>query len=215
MFTAQDVVELRKLTGAGMMDCKKALTECNGNMEDAKDFLRKKGVSAVAKKAGRIAAEGMIGSYIHMGGKIGVLIEVNSETDFVAKNEKFQELVKDLAMHIAASKPEVVNTEDLSEEMVNRERAIYKEQALAEGKPANIVDKMIEGRVKKYYKEVVLMEQPFIKDPDKTIRDVMNDATLIIGEKLVIRRFTRYELGEGLEKRQDNFAEEVMSQVKN
>ena len=214
MFTAQDVVELRKVTGAGMMDCKKALTECKCNMEVAKEYLRKKGMAALTKKASRISAEGMVCSDIHMGGKIGVLVEVNSETDFVSKNEKFQELVKDIAMHIAASKPEVVNIEDVREEDLAKEREIFKAQALAEGKPENIIEKMVEGRIKKYYKEVVLMEQPFIKDPDKTIRDVMNDATLIIGEKLVIRRFARYELGEGIEKRQDNFAEEVMSQIK-
>jgi elongation factor Ts len=214
MYTAKDVAELRKLTGAGMMDCKKALEECNGNMEEAKTYLRKKGMAAASKKAGRIASEGMVGSYIHMGGKIGVLVEVNSETDFVAKNEKFQELVKDIAMHIAASKPTVVRVEDLNEEDINKEKEVFKAQALNEGKPIEIVERMVEGRIKKYYQEVVLMEQAFVKDPSKTIKNIIDEATLIIGEKLSIRRFTRYELGEGLEKREDNFAEEVMSQMK-
>jgi elongation factor Ts len=214
MFTAKDVQALRKLTGVGMMDCKKALTETKGNMDEAKKYLREKGMAKVAKKAGRIAAEGMVGSYIHMGGKIGVLLEINSETDFVAKNEKFQTLVKDIAMHIAATNPQVVNVEDVKLEDLEKEKEILRAQALNEGKPEKIIDMMVEGRVKKYYKDVVLMEQIFVKDTDKTIRRVMEDATLIIGEKLSIRRFTRYELGEGIEKREENFAEEVMSQLK-
>ncbi len=156
----------------------------------------------------------MVGSYIHMGGKIGVLLEINSETDFVAKNEKFQTLVKDIAMHIAATNPQVVNVEDVKLEDLEKEKEILRAQALNEGKPEKIIDMMVEGRVKKYYKDVVLMEQIFVKDTDKTIRRVMDDATLIIGEKLSIRRFTRYELGEGIEKREENFAEEVMSQLK-
>jgi len=214
MFTAKDVAELRRISGAGMMDCKKALEECNGNMEEAQTYLRKKGMAAASKKAGRIASEGIVGSYIHMGGKIGVLVEVNSETDFVAKNEKFQELVKDIAMHIAASKPLVVSVEDLTEEDKQKEREVFTAQALNEGKPMAIVEKMIEGRMKKYYQEAVLLEQAFIKDPSKTVKNIMDEATLIIGEKLSIRRFTRYELGEGMEKRQENFAEEVMNQAK-
>jgi len=214
MFTAKDVAELRRISGAGMMDCKKALEECNGDMEEAQTYLRKKGMAAASKKAGRIASEGMVGSYIHMGGKIGVLVEVNSETDFVAKNEKFQELVKDIAMHIAASKPLVVSVEELSATQIEQEKEVFRAQAQNEGKPANIIEKMVEGRVKKYYQEVVLLEQAFIKDPSKTVKNIMDEATLVIGEKLSIRRFTRYELGEGMEKRQDNFAEEVMSQVK-
>lgn len=214
MYTAQDVAELRKATGAGMMDCKKALEECKGNMEEAKTYLRKKGMAAADKKASRIASEGVVGSYIHMGGKIGVLVEINSETDFVAKNEMFQQLVKDIAMHIAAAKPLVVRTEELSQEAIEKEKEVFKAQALNEGKPLAIVERMVEGRIKKYYQEAVLMEQNFVKDPAKTIKNVMDEATLIIGEKLSIRRFTRYELGEGLEKRQDNFAEEVMSQLK-
>ena len=183
-------------------------------MDKAKDFLREKGIAKVAKKAGRIAAEGVVGSYIHMGGKIGVLVEINSETDFVAKNEQFQTLVKDIAMQIAAAKPEVVNIEDVKIEDLEKEKEILRAQALNEGKPEAIIEKMVEGRVKKYYKDVVLLEQSFVKDPSKTIKQIMEDATLLIGEKLVIRRFARYEMGEGLQKREENFAEEVLGQLK-
>lgn len=214
MFTAKDVAALRKATGVGMMDCKKALTETKGDMEKAKEYLRKKGMAKVAKKAGRIAAEGVVASYIHMGGKIGVLVEVNSESDFAAKNDKFQDFVKDISMHIAAAAPQVVNVEDVKQEDLEKEKEILRAQALNEGKPEAIVDKMVEGRVKKYYKDVVLMEQEFVKDTSKTIRQVVEEATLVIGEKLVIRRFVRFVMGEGLEKKEENFAEEVMAQAK-
>jgi elongation factor Ts len=197
------------MTGAGMMDCKKALTETNGNMDKAVEFLREKGMAAAAKKAGRIAAEGAVGSYIHMGGKIGVLVEINCETDFVAKSDKFQELVKDVAMHIAAAKPEYVVVDEVPQEVLEKEKEILKAQALNEGKPAAIIDKMVEGRVKKFYKDVVLMEQDFVKNPDLTISQLINEAVLKIGEKISIRRFARFEMGEGLEKRQDNLADEV------
>ncbi len=209
MFTAQDIATLRAMTGAGMMDCKKALTESNGDMNKAVEYLREKGISASAKKAGRIAADGVVGSYIHMGGKIGVLVEVNCETDFVAKSDKFQELVKDIAMHIAAAKPEYVNAEEVSKEVLEKEKEILRAQALNEGKPAAIIEKMVEGRVKKFYEDVVLMEQSFVKNPDKKVKELINDAVLTIGEKISIRRFARYEMGEGLEKRSDNLAEEV------
>lgn len=209
MFTSQDIVNLRAMTGAGMMDCKKALTETNGNMDKAVEFLREKGMAAAAKKAGRIAAEGAVGSYIHMGGKIGVLVEINCETDFVAKSDKFQELVKDVAMHIAAAKPEYVVVDEVPQEVLEKEKEILKAQALNEGKPAAIIDKMVEGRVKKFYKDVVLMEQDFVKNPDLTISQLINEAVLQIGEKISIRRFARFEMGEGLEKRQDNLADEV------
>ncbi|MGI5841767.1 MAG: translation elongation factor Ts [Christensenellales bacterium] len=209
MFTSQDIVNLRAMTGAGMMDCKKALTETNGNMDKAVEFLREKGMAAAAKKAGRIAAEGAVGSYIHMGGKIGVLVEINCETDFVAKSDKFQELVKDVAMHIAAAKPEYVVVDEVPQEVLEKEKEILKAQALNEGKPAAIIDKMVEGRVKKFYKDVVLMEQDFVKNPDLTISQLINEAVLKIGEKISIRRFARFEMGEGLEKRQDNLADEV------
>ena len=213
-FTAADVKTLRERTGVGMMDCKKALVEANGDMEKAVELLREKGMAAAAKKASRIAAEGIVDSYIHMGGKIGVLVEVNCENDFVAKNDGFCAFVRDIAMQIAASKPEYVTKEEVPAEAVEKEREILRAQALNEGKPEKIVDKMVEGRIAKYYREVCLMEQPFVKDPDKTISQYLNEQVAAIGEKISIRRFVRYEMGEGLEKRQDNFVEEVMSQMK-
>lgn len=209
MFTAQDIAKLRAMTGAGMMDCKKALTESNGDMDGAVKFLREKGMAAAAKKADRIAAEGAVGSYIHMGGKIGVLVEVNCETDFVAKSDQFQQLVKDIAMQIAAAKPLYVNSSEVPAEVLESEKEILRTQALNKGKPAQIVEKMVEGRIKKYYQDFCLMDQQFVKNPDLTIATLINEATLKIGEKISIRRFTRYEMGEGLEKRVDNLAEEV------
>ena len=214
MFTAQDIAKLRAMTGAGMMDCKKALTESNGDMDGAVKFLREKGMAAAAKKADRIAAEGVVGSYIHMGGKIGVLVEVNCETDFVAKSEQFQQLVKDIAMQIAAAKPLYVNSSEVPAEGLESEKEILRTQALNEGKPAQIVEKMVEGRIKKYYQDFCLMDQQFVKNPDLTIATLINEATLKIGEKISIRRFTRYERGEGLEKRVDNLAEEVAKMSK-
>ena len=196
-----------------MLDCSKALKECNGDMEKAVAYLREKGLAAVAKKAGRIAAEGVVTSYIHMGGKIGVLVEVNCETDFVAKGDAFNALAKDIAMQIAAARPEVVNIEDVNPENVEKERQILIEQAKNEGKPQEVAEKVVEGRLKKYYKQVCLMEQEFVKDSSKTVRDLITEATLKIGEKITIRRFVRFEMGEGLEKRKDDFAEEVMNQM--
>lgn len=213
MFTAQDVAKLRTLSGAGMMDCKKALTETKGNFENAIKYLREKGMAAVAKKANRIAAEGIVGSYIHLGGKIGVLVEVNCETDFVAKSDAFQLLVKDIAMQIAAAKPLYVSESEVPTEALNAEKEILKTQALNEGKAVAVIEKMVEGRIKKYYKDVCLMSQDFIKDSSKTISQVINEAVLTIGEKISIRRFVRYEMGEGLEKRNDNLAEEVAKQM--
>jgi elongation factor Ts len=213
MFTAQDVAQLRSMTGAGMMDCKKALTESNGNMDNAVKYLREKGMAAAAKKAGRIASEGIVASYIHMGGKIGVLVEVNCETDFVAKSEQFQLLVKDIAMQIAASRPLYVAQEEVPAQALENEKEILKVQAKNEGKPAAVIEKMVEGRIKKYYKDVCLMEQDFVKDTSKTISQIINEAILTIGEKISIRRFVRYEMGEGLEKRSDNLAEEVAKQM--
>lgn len=214
MFTAQDVNKLRQATGVGMMDCKKALTETDGDFGKAVVYLREKGMAAAAKKADRIAAEGAVTSYIHMGGKIGVLVEVNCETDFVARSENFVNLCKDIAMHIAAANPLYLDRTTVPTDALEHEKEILKAQALNEGKPANIIEKMMEGRVKKYYGEVCLLEQPFVKDPSKTITDVINEAILVIGEKITVRRFTRYEMGEGLEKRSDNFVEEVMAQTK-
>ena len=214
MITASMVKELRTRTGVGMMDCKKALTEANGDMEKAVDILREKGLSKAAKKAGRIAAEGIVGSYIHGNGRIGVLVEVNCETDFVAQTEGFYALVKVIAMQIAAANPLYVSREEVPADVISHEKEVYRQEALNEGKPEKIVDRMVEGRVEKYFKEVCLLDQPFIKDGDKTINDVVLEATVKMGEKVSIRRFTRYQLGEGIEKKQENFADEVMSQIK-
>ncbi|KEQ27518.1 MULTISPECIES: translation elongation factor Ts [Paenibacillus] len=212
--SAAAVKELRDKTGAGMLDCKKALEEANGDLTKAAEILREKGLSAAANKAGRIATEGMIESYIHAGGKIGVLVEVNSETDFVAKNEQFRTFVRDVALHIAASNPKFLRRDEVPQEALDKEREILTNQALNEGKPEKIVEKIVEGRLAKYYEEYCLLEQPFVKDPDKTVEEVLKENIATIGENLSIRRFVRFELGEGLEKKQENFAEEVMSQVK-
>ena len=212
-FTAQDVAKLRAQTGVGMMECKKALTDANGDFEQAVVLLRERGLKAVDKKQSRIASEGLVASYIHMGGRIGGLVEVKCETDFVAKSDDFQLLVKDIAMQIAAANPKYVREEEVDPAELEKEKEILRAQALNEGKPQQIVDRMVEGRVKKYYEDVCLLNQPFVKDPSKTIKDVVTEATLKIGEKISIRRFVRYELGEGLEKRNDNLAEEVAKQM--
>ncbi|CQR71517.1 Elongation factor Ts [Sporomusa ovata DSM 2662] len=213
MITAGMVKELRERTGAGMMDCKKALSETNGDMEKAVDSLREKGLAAAAKKASRIASEGLVESYIHGAGRIGVLVEVNCETDFVAKTDDFKSLVRDIAMQIAAANPGYVSREEVPEEILNHEREILRAQALNEGKPANIVEKMIEGRLKKFYQENCLLEQAFIKDPDKTITQLITERVSKIGENISVRRFTRYQLGEGIEKKANDFAAEVMAAV--
>lgn len=212
-FTAKDVAELRAKTNAGMMDCKKALTECDGDFEKATIWLREKGIAAAAKKQSRIASEGIVTSYIHMGGKIGVLVEINCETDFVAKTDAFQEIGHDVALQIAAAAPKYVRIEDVPAEEVEKEKEILRNQALNEGKPAQIIEKMVEGRVKKFYQDVCLLEQAFVKDPSMTIAQYINEKTIQIGEKISIRRFTRYEMGEGLEKRNENLAEEVAKQM--
>ncbi len=212
-FTASDVMNLRQQTGAGMMDCKKALTETNGDMEKAVEFLREKGIATAAKKAGRIAAEGVVDSYIHMGGKVGVLVEVNCETDFVARGEKFKELVHDVALQIAAAKPLYVSREEVPAETIEKEKEILRVQAINEGKPAAIAEKMVEGRIKKYYEDFCLLDQKFVKDPEKTVNDIIVEATAQIGEKISVRRFVRYEMGEGLEKKSENLADEVAKQV--
>jgi elongation factor Ts len=211
--TAQMVKELRERTGAGMMDCKNALNDTQGNMEAAVDALRKKGLAAAAKKAGRITAEGAVGSYIHGGGKIGVLVEVNCETDFVARTDQFQELVRDIAMHIAAADPRCVRREEVTPELLEREQAIFREQALASGKPAQVVEKIVAGKMEKYYSEFVLLEQSFVKNPDQTVSQMIAEKVAKIGENIQVRRFVRYKLGEGIEKRQDDFAAEVMAQA--
>jgi elongation factor Ts len=212
--SAKMVKELRDRTGAGMMDCKKALAEVNGDIDKAIDFLREKGLAAAAKKSGRITAEGLVSSYIHGEGRIGVLVEVNCETDFVAKTDEFKELVKDIAMQVAAAKPEYVAREEVPVAAVEHEKEVLKAQALNEGKPEHIVEKMIQGRIDKYFKEICLLEQPFIKDPDKTVQQLVTEKIAKIGENISIRRFVRFELGEGIEKRQDDFAAEVAAQMK-
>jgi elongation factor Ts len=211
--TAQMVKELRERTGAGMMDCKSALAETQGDMEKAVDLLRKKGLAAAAKKAGRVAAEGAVGSYIHAGGRIGVLVEVNCETDFVTKTEQFQQLVRDVAMHIAAAEPRFVRREEVTPDVLERERAIYREQAAATGKPANVIEKIVDGKLEKFYAEACLLEQPFVKNPDQTVGQLVTEAVARIGENIQVRRFARFKLGEGIEKRQTDFAAEVMAQA--
>ena len=213
MVTAEMVKQLRERTGSGMMDCKRALTEVDGNIDKAIEILREKGLASAAKKAGRIAAEGIVESYIHGNGRIGVLVEVNVETDFAAENAEFKQLVRDIAMQIAAARPEYVRKEEVSAEILEKEKEIIKAQARNEGKPEKIIDKMVEGRIEKYYKEVCLLEQPWIKDPDKTISQLVTEKISVIGENINVRRFTRYERGEGLTKREENFAEEVAKQI--
>ena len=210
---AKMIKELRERTSAGIADCKKALTETNGDMEKAAEYLREKGLAAAVKKSGRIASEGVVASYIHMGGKIGVLVEVNCETDFVAKNEVFASFVKDIAMHIAASNPLYVRKEDVPAEDLEKEAAVLRAQAINEGKPEKIVDKIVSGRMEKYYDDYCLMEQSFVKNPDQTIGDYVKEKIATLGENITIRRFVRYEMGEGLAKKEENFAEEVMKQV--
>ena len=214
MVSAQQVKELRETTGAGMMDCKKALVETNGDMSKAVDYLREKGLAAAAKKSGRVAAEGLVESYIHGAGKIGVMIEVNCETDFVAKTPEFHSFVRDLAMQIAAANPQYLKRDEVPAAIVEHEREILRAQALNEGKPEKIIDKMVEGRVDKYYKENCLMEQTFIKDPEKSVTDIVNAQISKIGENIVVRRFVRYQMGEGLEKKVTDFAAEVAEAVK-
>lgn len=194
------VKDLREKTGAGMMDCKKALSETGGNFEKAVDYLRQKGLATAAKRAGRIAAEGRVGSYVHAGGKIGVIVEVNCETDFVAKTDDFQSFAKDVAMHIAASNPLYIQRENVPPEVLEREREIYRAQAREAGKPEKIMEKIVEGKLEKFYSEVCLLEQPFIKDPDLTVQDLLNGLIGKLGEKVEIRRFSRIQVGEGIAK---------------
>ena len=214
MVTAALVKELRERTGAGMMDCKKALGETEGDLDKAVDLLREKGLAAAAKKAGRVAAEGLVEAYIHGAGRIGVLLEINCETDFVAKTDGFKELARDVAMQIAATNPLYVAREEVPAEQIAHEQEIFRVQALNEGKPEKIVEKMVVGRIEKYYKEVCLLEQPFIKDADKSGKDLITESIAKIGENISVRRFARFQLGEGIEKKETDFAAEVMSFVK-
>jgi len=211
--TSAMVKELRERSGSGMMDCKKALDSCGGDMEKAADFLREKGLSAAAKKAGRVAAEGICEAYIHMNGSIGVLVEINCETDFVAKTDEFKSFAHDVAMHIAAASPQYLSREEVPADKLDHEIAILKAQAINEGKPEKVIEKMVSGRIEKFYSDICLLEQAFVKDPDISVTELVNQKVAKIGEKITIRRFVRYQMGEGLEKRQDNFAEEVMAQM--
>jgi len=194
--SAKMVQELRAKTNVGMMDCKKALQEADGDMDKAIELLRKRGVAKAESRAGRDANEGAIVSYIHAGSQLGVMLEINSETDFVARTDEFQDFSKDVAMHIAAAAPLVVNRDDVDTTLLDKEKDIYKEQALGEGKPEHVVERIVEGRIEKYYQEVVLMEQAFVKDPDKTIKDLHSELVAKCGENITIRRFTRFVLGE-------------------
>lgn len=211
--TAGAVKALREKTGAGMLECKNALSEANGSEEQAIEFLRKRGLASAKKKEGRIAAEGAVGSYIHMGGKVGVLVEVNCETDFVARTEEFQQLVKDVAMHVAAAEPRYVTRQEVPAEALDKEREIAKAQAKNDPKNANkpdqVIEKIVEGRLNKFYEEAVLLDQPFVKDPAKTIGDLLTEKIASIKENITVRRFARYKMGEGLEKRADDFGGEV------
>ncbi len=212
-FTAKDITTLREQTGAGMLDCKNALTECDGDMNRAADWLREKGIAKAAKKASRVAAEGSVFLYNHMNGKIGVMLELNCETDFVAKNLDFQQLGHDICLHIAANAPKYVSKEEVDSSVVEKEREILRAQVINEGKKPEFADKIVEGKIEKFYKEVCLLEQDFVKDPSITISQLISNAILKIGEKISIRRFARFVMGEGLEKRHDNLAEEVKKQT--
>ncbi|HEV8618513.1 MAG TPA: translation elongation factor Ts [Candidatus Udaeobacter sp.] len=211
--TPGGIKALREKTGAGMMECKRALTEAEGNEDRAIEILRERGLASAKKKEGRVAAEGVVGSYIHMGGKVGVLVEVNCETDFVARGEEFQQLVKDIAMHIAAAEPRYVSRDEVAPETLDKERDIARAQAKNDPKNANkpeqVIDKIVEGRLNKFYEEVVLLDQPFIKDPAKTVGELVTEKIAKTGEKVTIRRFARYKMGEGLAKREDDFGGEV------
>ena len=211
--SAKAVKELRDLTGLGMMDCKKALTETDGDKDKAIEWLRKKGMAKSSKLAGRIAAEGLVTSYIHAGGKVGVLLELNCETDFTAKNDDFQTLAKDISMHIAAVNPRFINEEDVPEAVLEKERDIARAAAREAGKPENVIDRIADGKIKKFYEENCLLNQKWVKDPDQTVKQLIDGLVGRIGEKMTVRRFARFALGEGLEKRQDNFAEEVAKQA--
>ena len=211
--SAAAVKSLREKTGAGMMDCKKALNESDGNEDRAIEILRERGLASAKKKEGRVASEGVVGSYIHMGGKVGVLVEVNCETDFVARGEEFQQLVKDIAMHIAAAEPRYVSREEVTAEVLDKEREIARAQAKNDPKNANkpdqVIEKIIEGRLNKFYEEFVLLDQPFIKEPAQTVGEMVTEKVAKTGEKITVRRFTRYKMGEGLSKREDDFQDEV------
>ena len=214
MSLSEDIKTLREQTGAGMLDCKKALEQNGGNMDKAADWLREQGIAKAAKKQSRIAAEGSVFLYNHMNGKIGVMLELNCESDFVAKNEDFQALGHDICLHIAANAPKYVRREEVDGSELEKEREILRAQVINEGKPEAMADKIVDGKIKKYYKDVCLVEQDFVKNPDITVEQLVNEAILKIGEKITVRRFARFVMGEGLEKKNENFAEEIDKQIK-
>ncbi|OGQ06365.1 MAG: elongation factor Ts [Deltaproteobacteria bacterium RBG_19FT_COMBO_58_16] len=207
--SASAVKELREKTGAGIMDCKRALSTNNGDVEKAITFLREKGLAAAQKKAGRVAADGLVLSYIHGGGKVGVLVEVNCETDFVAKTDGFADLVRDIALHVAALSPQYVRREDVPADIIEKEKAIYAAQARESGKPEQVIQKMIDGKLEKFFKEVCLLEQPFVKNPDQSVEKLIVESVARLGENITVRRFARFKVGEGIEKETTDFASEV------
>ncbi|MDH7478984.1 MAG: translation elongation factor Ts [Syntrophomonadaceae bacterium] len=207
--SAAKVKELRERTGAGMMDCKKALVESKGDLDKAMEYLREKGLAAAAKKAGRVTAEGKVASYIHLGGRIGVLVEVNCETDFVAKTKEYGDFCHDLAMQIAAARPIYVDRDQVPAAVVEKERSILHAQAINEGKPEKVAERMVEGRLEKFYREVCLLEQPFIKNPDITVKQLLTEMISRLGENITVRRFARFELGEGIARPECNLADEI------
>jgi elongation factor Ts len=215
--TAAAVKQLREKTGAGMMECKNALVESGGNEEKAVDILRERGLASAKKREGRIAAEGIVGSYIHMGGKVGVLVELNCETDFVARGDEFQQLVKDIAMHVAAAEPRYVSREEVPANVLDKERDIARAKAKNDpknaNKPEHVIDKIVEGMLGKFYEETVLLDQPFVKASEKTVGELVTEKSAKTGERIAVRRFTRYKMGEGLEKRADDFGGEVASML--
>ena len=207
--SAADVKALRERTGSGIMDCKRALAECAGDLDEAIKYLQVKGMAAAAKKAGRVASEGLVHAYVHTGGRVGVLLEVNCETDFVAKTDQFVEFVNDVALHIAAMNPQYLQESDIAADARAAQQEIFEGQAAEAGKPANIAERMVQGKMRKWASDVCLLSQAFVKDPDKTVEQLQTQATAAIGEKVAIRRFVRWEMGEGLEKRVNDLAAEV------
>ncbi len=213
MATAQDVATLRARTGAGMMDCKKALEEVGGDLEKAIELLRTKGIAKAAKRADKVAAEGVVMSYIHAGGRVGVLLELNCETDFVANTPAFQDLARGIAMHIAASSPRYLSRAEVTEAEIEAEKNVHRETLKQEGKPAEMIEKIVEGKMNKFFSDICLLEQAYIRDEDKTVEQVLSEKTAETGEKMSLRRFARFELGEGIEKKEVDFAAEVEAQL--
>ena len=211
--SAERVKTLREKTGAGVLDCRKALSETSGDVDKAVDYLRKKGLATAAKKAGRVAAEGLVASYIHAGGKIGVMAEVNCETDFVAKTEDFQSFVHDVTLHIAAANPQYVRREDVAASVLENEKQIYRSQAQDTKKPDAVIEKIVAGKIDKFYAEICLLEQPFVKDPNKNIKTILNELIVKLGENITVRRFSRFQLGEGIEKKTESLTEAVAKQL--